>query len=79
MFPGVIPGSHITRAGVADACELGLKRSGLTNSMSPYRRRPAVKLLTLPDNRLDGIYATYLHRRSRECEAGAFEFEESLL
>jgi len=41
MFPGVIPGSHITRAGVADACELGLKRSGLTKPVSPHSLRHA--------------------------------------
>jgi len=35
MFPGVIPGSHITREGVNDACELGLKRSGLTKPVTP--------------------------------------------
>jgi integrase/recombinase XerD len=41
MFPGVIPGSHITRAGVADACELGLQRSGLTKPVSPHSLRHA--------------------------------------
>jgi integrase/recombinase XerD len=41
MFPGVIPGAHITRAGVTDACELGLKRSGLTKPVSPHSLRHA--------------------------------------
>ena len=26
LFPGVIPGSHVTRSGVGDACELGAAR-----------------------------------------------------
>lgn len=41
MFPGVIPGSHITREGVSDACELGLKRSGLTKPVTPHSLRHA--------------------------------------
>src|SRR5882672_2749083 len=41
MFPGVIPGSHITREGVNDACELGLKRSGLTKPVTPHSLRHA--------------------------------------
>jgi integrase/recombinase XerD len=41
MFPGVIPGSHITREGVGDACELGLKRSGLTKPVTPHSLRHA--------------------------------------
>ena len=46
MFPGVIPGSHITRTGVGDACELGLKRSGLTKPVSPHSLRHYVSRLT---------------------------------
>jgi integrase/recombinase XerD len=41
MFPGLIPGSHITREGVNDACELGLKRSGLTKPVTPHSLRHA--------------------------------------
>jgi integrase/recombinase XerD len=39
MFPGVIPGSHITPAGVRDACELGLQRSGLSKPVTPHSMR----------------------------------------
>ena len=35
MFPGVIPGSHITRLGINDACSLGLQRSGLSKPVTP--------------------------------------------
>jgi site-specific recombinase XerD len=41
MFPGVIPGSHITSAGVRDACELGLQRSGLSKPVTPHSMRHA--------------------------------------
>jgi site-specific recombinase XerD len=41
MFPGVIPGSHITRNGVEDACELGLERSGLKKPVTPHSMRHA--------------------------------------
>ena len=41
MFPGVIPGSHITRGGVDDACELALKRSGLIKPVTPHSLRHA--------------------------------------
>jgi site-specific recombinase XerD len=41
MFPGVIPGSHITRSGIEDACELGLVRSGLTKPVTPHSMRHA--------------------------------------
>jgi integrase/recombinase XerD len=41
MFPGLIPGSHITREGVNDACELGLKRSRLTKPVTPHSFRHA--------------------------------------
>jgi site-specific recombinase XerD len=41
MFPGVIPGSHITRSGVDDACELALKRSGLIKPVTPHSLRHA--------------------------------------
>jgi integrase/recombinase XerD len=41
MFPGLIPGSHIRREGVNDACELGLKRSGLTKPVTPHSLRHA--------------------------------------
>lgn len=41
MFPGVIPGSHITRAGINDACTLGAQRSGLTKPVTPHSMRHA--------------------------------------
>jgi integrase/recombinase XerD len=41
LFPGVIPGSHITRDGVSDACKLGIQRSGLTKPVSPHSLRHA--------------------------------------
>jgi integrase/recombinase XerD len=39
MFPGVIPGSHITREGINDACTLGLRRSGLSKPVTPHSLR----------------------------------------
>jgi integrase/recombinase XerD len=47
MFPGVIPGSHITREGVNDTCELGLKRSGLTKPVTPHSLRHYLASLTM--------------------------------
>jgi integrase/recombinase XerD len=41
MFPGVIPGSHITRLGINDACSLGLQRSGLSKPVTPHSMRHA--------------------------------------
>jgi integrase/recombinase XerD len=41
MFPGVIPGSHITRSGIDDACSLGLQRSGLSKPVTPHSLRHA--------------------------------------
>lgn len=41
LFPGLLPGSHITRAGVSDACTLGAKRSGLTKPVTPHSLRHA--------------------------------------
>lgn len=41
LFPGLIPGSHITRAGVADACELAHERSGLSKPVTPHSLRHA--------------------------------------
>jgi site-specific recombinase XerD len=41
LFPGVMPGSHITRSGVNDACELGVQRSGLSKPVSPHSMRHA--------------------------------------
>jgi site-specific recombinase XerD len=41
MFPGVIPGSHVTRAGINDACRLGLQRSGLSKPVTPHSLRHA--------------------------------------
>jgi site-specific recombinase XerD len=41
LFPGAIPGSHITREGVWEACRLGAKRSGLTKPVTPHSLRHA--------------------------------------
>jgi len=41
LFPGVIPGSHITREGINDACTLGVKRSGLSKPVTPHSLRHA--------------------------------------
>ena len=41
LFPGVIPGSHVTREGINDACRLGLQRSGLTKPVTPHSLRHA--------------------------------------
>jgi integrase/recombinase XerD len=41
LFPGVIPGTHITTAGVRDACTLGLERSGLSKPVTPHSMRHA--------------------------------------
>ena len=39
MYPGMIPGSHITSAGVRDASDLGLQRSGLSKPVTPHSMR----------------------------------------
>jgi len=41
MFPGFIPGSHITREGINDACTLGVRRSGLSKPVTPHSFRHA--------------------------------------
>ncbi len=41
MFPGVIPGSHITREGINSACALGRERSGLKKPVTPHSMRHA--------------------------------------
>lgn len=41
LFPGLIPGSHITRAGISDACTLGAQCSGLTKPVTPHSLRHA--------------------------------------
>jgi site-specific recombinase XerD len=41
MFPGVIPGTHITRASINQACALGCKSSGLSKPVSPHSMRHA--------------------------------------
>jgi site-specific recombinase XerD len=41
LFPGKIPGRHITPAGVDDGCELGVKRSGLSKPVTPHSLRHA--------------------------------------
>jgi site-specific recombinase XerD len=41
LFPGAIPGRHITREGVADACKQGHQRSDLTKPVTPHSLRHA--------------------------------------
>lgn len=41
LFPGVIPGTHITRSGVEHGCKLGLQRSGLSKPVTPHSLRHA--------------------------------------
>jgi site-specific recombinase XerD len=41
LFPGAIPGNHITRDGVGDACRLGHQRSGLSKPVTPHSLRHA--------------------------------------
>jgi integrase/recombinase XerD len=41
MFPGVIPGSHVTRAGVEHGCGLAADRSGLSKPVTPHSFRHA--------------------------------------
>jgi integrase/recombinase XerD len=41
MFPGVIPGNHITTDGVWHACKLGAERSGLSKPVTPHSLRHA--------------------------------------
>jgi len=41
LFPGVIPGSHISRNGVEDACQLAHQRSGLSKPVTPHSFRHA--------------------------------------
>jgi len=41
LFPGLLPGSHVTREGINDACQLGLERSGLTKPVTPHSLRHA--------------------------------------
>jgi hypothetical protein len=46
MFPGVIPGSHITTDGVWHACKLGAERSGLSKPVTQHSLRHYVSRLT---------------------------------
>jgi integrase/recombinase XerD len=41
LFSGVIPGSHITRSGIDDACKLAHRRSGLSKPVTPHSLRHA--------------------------------------
>jgi site-specific recombinase XerD len=41
LFPGLIPGTHITRDGIGDACTLAQKSSGLAKPVSPHSMRHA--------------------------------------
>src|SRR5262249_9407496 len=39
LFPGLIPGSHITAKSVWQTCELGAQRSGLSKPVTPHLLR----------------------------------------
>lgn len=41
LFPGAIPGRHITRDGAAHSCQLAHQRSGLSKPVSPHSLRHA--------------------------------------
>jgi integrase/recombinase XerD len=41
LFPGAIPGTHITRSGVDDGCKRGAERSGLSKPVTPHSLRHA--------------------------------------
>jgi integrase/recombinase XerD len=41
LFPGLIPGSHITPKSVWSACELGAQRSGVSKPVTPHLLRHA--------------------------------------
>jgi integrase/recombinase XerD len=41
LFPGVIPGSHVTRSGVESGCQLAAQRSGLSKPVTPHSLRHA--------------------------------------
>jgi integrase/recombinase XerD len=41
MFPGQIPGMHISTTGVQDACKLGRKLSGIAKPVTPHSLRHA--------------------------------------
>jgi len=41
MFPGVIPGTHISSDGIGDACVLGRERSGIKKPVTPHSMRHA--------------------------------------
>ena len=41
LFPGVIPGTHVTRSGIDDACKLAHQRSGLSKPVTPHSLRHA--------------------------------------
>ena len=41
LFPGGIPGTHVTPAGVVEACKLAVRRSGLSKPVTPHSLRHA--------------------------------------
>jgi len=41
MFPGMMPGSHITTESISDACILARKSSGIAKPVSPHSLRHA--------------------------------------
>ena len=41
LFPGAIPGRHVTREGIGHACKVGHQRSGLAKPVTPHGLRHA--------------------------------------
>lgn len=41
LFPGAIPGQHVTREGIGHACKVGHQRSGLAKPVTPHALRHA--------------------------------------
>lgn len=41
LFPGALPGSHVTRCAIEHGCALGLRRSGLAKPVTPHSLRHA--------------------------------------
>jgi integrase/recombinase XerD len=41
LFPGALPGSHVTRCAIEHGCAAGLARSGLTKPVTPHSLRHA--------------------------------------
>ena len=80
LFPGLIPGSHVTREGINDACQLGVKRSGLCKPVTPHALcmkvirgcfEPSIAHMTAKRPRV-GHYGDRKPRREPETEAIRF-------